>query len=168
MVAEATTEVEAAAAQAARIVEEAERTLATAHAEATARLEQARATEQRAVEHADAIRRQADTEISAARVHARDEIVQLLGSARDERRRTDADAATLRERLGREATERYVSLLTEVEALEHRRAALRAEVEPLPTPVAGPQSARLDVHLRQLVDRLWWRTRSEGLPQRSS
>src|SRR3982750_2902580 len=49
---------------------------------------------------------------------------------------------------------RLAALFAEVEALEHRRSALRAEVEPLAGPIDDPTRGRLDVHLRRLLERL--------------
>jgi hypothetical protein len=158
------------AAEAGRIVDRAEETLREARAEVALRLEAVRAAEQRAVEAADRLRQQALVEAAAARREARDEIVRMLSTGREERRRADTAAAATRERLLRETATRYASLLAEVQALEHRRAVLRAEVAVLTEvgvlaePVAGPAHRRFDVHVLQFLDRLRWRARSLRAP----
>jgi cell division septum initiation protein DivIVA len=164
MVAEAATDAEEMIAEAGRIVDQAEQTGRDARAEAEARLEQVRVTEQRAAEDAGHIRRRAVEEALAARLQARREIVQMLSTGRDKRRRADAEAAVIRERLDRDATARRAAVLAEVEALEHVRAALRAQVGLLAAPVTGPTVGRLDVRLRQLLERLRWRSRSLRAP----
>jgi cell division septum initiation protein DivIVA len=171
MVGEAARVVEEMTAEAGRIVDEAERTARETRAEAAARLETVRVIEQRAAEHAGRIRRQAVGEASAARLQARDEAVRMLSSGREERRRADADAAATRARLDRDAATRSASLLAQVdslqaqvEALEHRRSALRADVELLAEQVTGTTSGRLDVHLRALLERFGWRSRSLRAP----
>jgi hypothetical protein len=88
----------------------------------------------------------------------------MLSTARDERRRADTEAAATRERLVRDAATRAASLFAEVEALEHRRDALRAEVALLAEPTGRSTSDRLDVHLRQFLERLRWRSRSLRAP----
>jgi cell division septum initiation protein DivIVA len=164
MVGEATTEAEQVMARADHLVDEAERSLEAAQAEVAVRLAEVRATELRAAEEADVVRQRAAEDATAARLQARAEIVAMLGTAREERRRADAAAAATRERLDRDAAARYVSLVAELEALEHRRAALRADIELLSTPVPGPQRERLDVHLRRLLDRFHLRPRSLRAP----
>ncbi len=162
-VARGTSDAERLRAEASRIVVEAERTRRETRAQARARLRQVRAIEQRAAEQVEQIRQDALDEATAARLRARDEVVRMLDTAREQRRRADAGAAATRERLDREAAARYVSLLAEVEALEHRRTALRAEIELLSRPAAVPGS-RLDVHLRRLQERLGRRPRSLRTP----
>jgi hypothetical protein len=135
-------------------VDDAEQTGREARAEAAARLEKVRAIEERAIDRAERIRRQAVQEASAARLQARDDGVRMLSTGREERRRADAEAAAFRERLGRDAATRYASLLAEVAALEHRRSTLRAEVDLLTEPVAGPTGDWLDVHLGRLLGTL--------------
>jgi hypothetical protein len=164
MAAEAARRFEETTAEAGRIIDRAVQTLCEARAEADARLEEVRAVEQRAVEHAGELRQQAVAEAAAARLQARDEIVRMLGTGREERRRADAAAAARRERLLRDAATRYASLLAEVQALEHRRAVLRAEVGLLAEPVAVPVRRRRDVHLRQFAEWLPWRPRSLRAP----
>jgi hypothetical protein len=164
MVATATHEAEEMAVEAGRILDRAERMSTEARAEVAARLEEVRAVEQRAVEQAGKLRRQADAEAAAARLQAREEIVRMLGIGREERRRADAAAAATRERLLRDTATRYAALLAEVQALEHRRAVLRAEVGLLAEPVAAPIRRRRDVHLRQFAERLRWRARSLRAP----
>jgi hypothetical protein len=164
MVATAVHEAEEMATEAGRILDRAERMSAEARAEAAARLEEVRAVEQRAVEHAGELRQQAVAEAAAARLQAREEIVRMLSTGREERRRADAAAAASSERLLRDTAARYAALLTEVQALEHRRAVLRAEVELLAEPVAAPTRRRLDVQLHRHLDRLGWRIRSLRAP----
>jgi hypothetical protein len=162
--AEAARRFEETTAEAGRIVARAEQTLCEARAEADARLAEVRAAEQRAVEHADQLRQQAVAEAAAARRQAGAEIVRMLSTGREERRRADAAAAATRERLLRDTAARYTSLLAEVQALEHRRAVLRAEVGLLAEPVAGPTRRRRDVQVHQVLDRLRWRARSLRAP----
>jgi cell division septum initiation protein DivIVA len=164
MVAEAATDAEEMIAEAGRIVDQAEQTGRDARAEAEARLEKVRAIEQRAAEDAGHIRRRAVEEALAARLQARHEVVQMLSTGREERRRADAEAAAIRERLDRDAAARRATVLAEVEALEHVRAALRAQVGLLAAPVTGTTVGRLDVRLRQLLERLRWRSRSLRAP----
>ena len=162
LVAEGAVRLENATARARRIIEHAEQTGREIRAEAEARLEQARAVEQRAAEHADHIHRQAAEAGSAARLQARDEIVRMLGTAREQRRRSDDEAAAIRERLDRDAATRRSALLADVEALEHRCAALNAEAALLARrPVADrrPPAGRTR-HARRLPVRLRWRSRS--------
>jgi cell division septum initiation protein DivIVA len=163
MVAEAAIEVDAMHALAARMVEEAEEVGRTARAEAQARLEKVRAIEVRAAEEAGLIRQRGVEEARAARLQAREEVVRMLSTGREERRRADADAAATRDRLDREAVTRRAGLLADVDALEHRRASLRAEVEGLARVAGTTTGGRLDVHLRQLLDRVHWRPRSRFL-----
>jgi cell division septum initiation protein DivIVA len=164
VVAEAALEVERMSAEAGRIVDEAQRTGREARAEAAARLEEARMIEQRAADHAGEIRRQAVEKASAARVQARDEAVRMLITGREQRLRADAEAAALRERLDRNADARRAALQSEVETLEHRATALRAEVERLAGPAAGTAGGRLDVHLRRFLDKVRWRSGSLRAP----
>jgi hypothetical protein len=158
--AEAATEVDAMVVAAGRIVEQAEETREQARAEAEARLGEVRAAEHRAVEHAALVRRRAAEEACAARLQVREEIVEMLTTGREERRRADAEAATVRERLDGEAVARRAALLAEVTALEHRRSALRAEIELLAGPAAGTTGGRLGARLRRRLQRLRWRSRS--------
>jgi hypothetical protein len=170
LAAEAARRFEEKAAEAGRIVDRAEETLREARAEAALRLEDVRAVEQRAVVDADRLRQRALAEAAAARREARDEIVRMLSTGREERRRADTAAAATRERLLRETATRYASLLAEVQALEHRRAVLRAEVAVLTEvgvlaePVAGPPRRGFDVHVFQFLDRVRWRARSLRAP----
>jgi hypothetical protein len=151
------------AAEADRIVERAEQTLRNAEAQAAARLEQVRAVEQRAAVAAERVRQRAAEEVAVARVQARADVVRLLADGREQRRRADAEAEATRERLAGNAAERYVSLLSEVQALEYRRASLRAEIALLaePGPVSG---SRLRIQFRQFLDRHRWRSRSLRAP----
>jgi hypothetical protein len=162
--AQAAAEVEEKTADAARLAAEAEQTGRDARAEAAARLEEVRAIEQRAAEHAGRIRQQAVEEAAAARLQARDEVVRMLSTGREERRRADVEAAATRERMDRDAATRAASLLAEIAALEHRRSALRTEIELLAEPVAAERSGPLDVHLGGLLERLGWRSRSLRAP----
>jgi len=146
------------------LVDEAERALETAHADIALRLAEVTAAEQRAAEDAALVRRLAADEAAAARLNARDEIMRMLATAREERRRTDAEAAAVRERLDREAAARYVSLVAEVQALEHRRDLLRAETDPLSGPASAPERERLDVRMRRFLDRLHLGPRSLRAP----
>jgi hypothetical protein len=157
MVAEAATQAQQTTAEAGRILAEAEQTGEDARAEAAARLEEVRGIEQRAAERARRIERRAAEDAVAARLQARDEVVRMLSTGREERRRADAEAAATRERLDRDAAARSAILLAELETLERRRSALRAEVELLPAPVAGKTGGHLR---RQLLDRLRWWSRS--------
>jgi hypothetical protein len=159
-IAEAAAEAETLADDARRTIDAAERTDREARERAEARLAEARAVEQRAAEHAGRIRQEAVEEASAVLLRARDEVVRMLGTGREERRRADAEAAARRERLDRDAATRLVSLRAEVDELEHRRAALLAELELLAEPVAGPTGGRLDVHLARLLEWLGWPPRS--------
>lgn len=141
-------------AEAVRTVEEAEQAAAKARAEAKARLAKVRSTERRAAERIQEHRRDVDLELTAARLQARDEVVRLLGMAREQRRRADDAAMALRARLDREAAARRTALLADVDALELRRAVLRAEIDQLTGPVTAPPESRLDVQLRRLVERV--------------
>ena len=160
LVAEAAGRAEDMAAEAGLIVAAAQRTLSEARAEAEARLEEVRAVECRAAEHAHQVRQRAAAEVSAARSQARAEIVAMLGTGREERRRADAAAAAIRERLDREAATRYVSLVADVQALEQRRAALRQEVAVLAASVTEAPGGRWELAVRRLVERLPWRSGS--------
>ncbi|MET0764615.1 MAG: hypothetical protein ABWY29_07095 [Blastococcus sp.] len=164
MVAEAAGEAEKMAAEAGRVVDLAEQTGRQARAEAEARLESVRLVELRAAEDAAQLRQRAAEEATAARQQARDDIVRMLSTARDERRRADAEAAAASERLVRDAATRAASILAEVEGLEHRRASLRAEIALLAGSISRATGGRLDVQLRQFVDRLRWRSRSLRAP----
>jgi hypothetical protein len=159
MLTETAAEVAQLAADAGRTLDEAERTRMEAGAEAEARLEKVRAIEQRAAEHADQLRRQAAADGAAALLQARHEVVRVLGTGREERRRADAAAAAVRERLDRDAVARRAFLLADVEVLEHRRTVLRAELEVLAARTAEPTGGRLALRLHRLVDRLRWRPR---------
>ena len=134
-VAAAATEADERRAEAARLVDEAEETGRAARAEAAARLDEVRAVERRAVQGAERIRQRARDEAAAARRHARGEVVGMLVTGREERLRADAEAAAARDRLDSAALARRASLLSEVEDLERRRAALRADVDRTTGPV---------------------------------
>ncbi|SOD97721.1 hypothetical protein [Blastococcus haudaquaticus] len=140
-------------AQAELVAAEAERAGQAVRAEAAALLDEARAVEARALEQADRIRQQAAAEALAARLEARAEIVRMLDGAREQRRRADAEAAAIREGLDRDAATRRAALLAETAELEHRRDALRAELETGPAPVV-PSSATLHQHARAYLERL--------------
>lgn len=156
---ETTAEVDAMTARAAELVENAERTRSESHAEAAARLEDVRRQEQLALEQATRIRRQAVEDASVATLRARDEVVRMLDTARAERRRADAEAAALRELMDQDAVTRCASLRAEIEALEQRRSAL-LRLEAMTGPVARPTGRALETSLRELVDRLRWRSGS--------
>ncbi|TYP88937.1 hypothetical protein [Blastococcus xanthinilyticus] len=143
--AQAVTEARETTARAGRVLEEAQRTRAAAQAAAEARLAGAAETERRAAEQAEAVRQQAAEDAVAARERARAEIVAMLATGRDQRRAADEAAGAARDRLDRAA----VVLRAEIEALEHRRAALRAEAGASqgPDPAAG-RSARFRDRLR--------------------
>jgi hypothetical protein len=164
MVAEAARTVAEMTAAAEQVLDEAERTRAEAHAQAEARLAEIRAVERRAAEQAEHLRAQAVAEAAAARLSARDEVVRLLSSGREERRRADAQAATTRERLDRDAAARTTSLLSDVRALEHRRSALVAEIELLAEQLTASTGGRRDVRLRPLLETMGWRPRSLRAP----
>jgi hypothetical protein len=171
ILAETATVAEQTMAEAGRIVDAAEQTARNVRAEAAARLEEVREIEQRAAEEADRIRQRAVGEASAARLQTRDEVVRLLSTGREERRRADAEAASTRARQERDAAVHRAAVLAEMAALEHQRAALRAEVELLWTEaelldahVAGSTVGRLDVHLSRFVERLRWRPRPLRAP----
>ncbi|WP_448628618.1 hypothetical protein [Geodermatophilus sp. URMC 64] len=156
VVAEAVARFEELTAEAHRIVDEAEQAARAARAAARARLERVRAIERQAADHVEEIERRAVAEAAVARLQARDDVLRLLSTGREQRRRADDEAAATRERLDREAMVRRAAVLAEVEALEHRRSALRAEIELL-GPVDAPTGGRLALHLRRLLDRLRWR-----------
>ena len=164
LVARAAAEAAQMAVDARRIVAEAEQLRQTARAEAAARLEEVQAVEQRAAEDAGRVRRQAVVDAAAARLQARDEIVRMLSTGREERRRADAEAAAIRDRLDTDVVASPAPDRAEIAALEHRRAALRAEVALLADQVAGAASGPLDVHRRLLSERLGWRPRSLRAP----
>ena len=142
------------AVHAARIVDEAEQACRAIHADAEARLAAARSVGQRADQRAEQIQRQAADEAAAARLVARSEILAMLDAGRAERRRADAEGAAIRERLDTEAVAHRAVLLGEIAALERRRSALRAELELMAGPAAGPTQG---VSVRRLHDRLRWR-----------
>jgi hypothetical protein len=154
VVAAAARQVEEMTTEAERIVEQARQTGREARAEAEALRREVRAIEQRAVEDAGRVRQRAADEAAAARLQARDEVVRMLLTGREQRERADAESAAARERLDRHAAARRAALLGEVEALERRRAALRAEVELQVEPHAGTPGSRFDLHPRRLRGRL--------------
>jgi cell division septum initiation protein DivIVA len=156
--AEAERVVTEAAVQTSRMVEEAELAGREARAEAEARLAKVRLIEQRAAEHAEQLRMHAVTDAAAALLAARAEVVRMLGTGREERRRADAEAAAMRERVDREAAARSAFLLAEVEALEHRRSQLQAEVELLAVPLAPRSPRSLEASLHRLAEHLRWRS----------
>ena len=158
LVAEAAVQVENATARARRIIEHAEQTRREIRAEAEAQLAQAREVEQRADEHAAHLQRQATEAGSFARLQARDEIVRMLGTAQEQRRRSDAEAAALRDRLDRDAATRRTALLADVAALEHRCADLQAEAALLVR--RSFTDAPSEAPVRPLPVRLRWRSRS--------
>ncbi|SNR24866.1 hypothetical protein [Blastococcus mobilis] len=171
MVSEAGRVVEEMTAEAGRLLDEAEQAAREARAEAAARLETVRVIERRAAKDAEQIRRRGVQEASAARLQARDEVVRMLSTGREERRRADAEAAATRQRLDRDAATRSASLLArcdflraQLDALEHRRSALRAEVELLAEQVTGTTSGPLGGLLRALLGRSGWRSRSLRAP----
>ncbi len=164
VLADATARMAETAAAAGRILAAAEQTRAEAQAQAEERLAEVRLVEQRAAEDAALARRQAAHDVAAARIQARGEIVAMLDAARDQRRRADADAAATRERQAQDAASRYAALVAEVAVLEHRRAALRAEVELLARPAVCSTGRRLDRHLSQLTGKLRWRSRPLRMP----
>jgi cell division septum initiation protein DivIVA len=159
VVAEAATEAAERMAEAGRVVEAAQQTCREARAAAEARLEEVRVIEQRAAEHGEQLRQQAVEEASAARLQARDDVVRMLGTGREERRRADAQAAATRERLDRDAETRRAALLAEVEAIELRRASLRAEIDVPVGPDPGAAGVRQDRHRRGVLARLRWPSR---------
>lgn len=159
----AAADAEQVTAAAGRMLDEVEQMRRDARMEAEALLAEARAIEQRATAHGEQILRQAREEAALDRLRARDEIIRMLSTGREERRRADAEAAATRQRMDRDAAARHALLVAEVEALEHRRSALRAEAELLTVPVAGPSGGRLDVHLPRLLERLGRGARSRGL-----
>jgi len=147
------------AARARRTVAAAERTAEAARAQAVARLEQVRVVEQRAADDAERIRHEAGEHALAARLQAKGEVLEILTTGREERRRADATATAIRQRLDQEAFLRRGVLLSEIAELEHRRAVLRAEVQRLAGAVAGPTGRRRALHLRRIAERLRWRHR---------
>jgi hypothetical protein len=159
---------EQARAHADHLVDEAERALEAAHAEVEERLAGIAATEARAAEDAALLLQRAADDAAAAKANARGEVVAMLATAREERRRADAAAAATREGRDRDAAARYVALIAEVEALQHHRDVLRAEIDllsgPVPGPVPGPRRERLDVSLRRFLDRHHLRPRSLRAP----
>jgi hypothetical protein len=164
LVAEGAAQVENATAEARRIIDQAEESGREIRAEAAAAvLARAWVAEQRAAELAHLIHRQAAEVGSAARLQARDEIVRMLDTAREQRRRSDFEAAAIRERPDLDAATRRSALLADVAALEHRCAALNAEAAlVVRRPVAAaPSTGWTDsAHPRRLHDRLRWRSRS--------
>jgi hypothetical protein len=157
LVAAAAVRVEELTVQGAEIVDAAEQMCRTIHADAEARLMAARSVERDAEARAEQIRRQAADEVAAARLVARDEILAMLDAGRAERRRADAEGAAIRERLDTDAVARRAVLVAEVDALERRRSALRAELELMAGPVAGSAEGPMDAPVRRLHDRLRWR-----------
>jgi cell division septum initiation protein DivIVA len=164
LVAQAARAAEEMAATARRLVDAAEQTRADARTEAEARLAEALAVEERAAANAQHVHQQAAEQAAAAQRQARDEIARMFSTGRDERRRADAEAAATRERLAADAATRYVSLLAEVEGLEHRRASLRAEVEQLTAELAGTSNRRRDLHVHRFLPGLRLRPRSLRAP----
>jgi cell division septum initiation protein DivIVA len=164
LVAQAARAAEEMAATARRLVDAAEQTRADARTEAEARLAEALAVEERAAANAQHVHQQAAEQAAAAQRQARDEIARMFSTGRDERRRADAEAAATRERLASDAATRYVSLLAEVEGLEHRRASLRAEVEQLTAELAGTSNRRRDLHVHRFLAGLRLRPRSLRAP----
>jgi cell division septum initiation protein DivIVA len=164
LVAQAARAAEEMAATARRLVDAAEQTRADARTEAEARLAEALAVEERAAANAQHVHQQAAEQAAAAQRQARDEIARMFSTGRDERRRADAEAAAARERLASDAATRYVSLLAEVEGLEHRRASLRAEVEQLTAELAGTSNRRPDLHVHRFLAGLRLRPRSLRAP----
>ncbi len=151
--AEAATEVTTMRADAARIIAEAEQTRSDAGAEAASLLAEARRTEQRAVEQAERIRQQAVEEAQSARLRVRDEVVRMLGTGREERRRADAEAAAVRDRMERDVLARRWALMAEVDELERRHADLRAKVHGAPEHKV-PRSRALHLHARAYLERI--------------
>jgi len=90
--------------------------------------------------------------------------VRMLDTAREQRRRTDEEAAALRERLDREAADRRASLLAEIEALEQRRSTLLAQFALLVRPPAIRAGGSSDASLRRLPERLLSRSRTLRAP----
>ena len=135
-----------------------------ARAEAAALVESAGRIERRATEHAEQIRRQAVDEAAAVCLRARDEVLAMLTTGREQRRRADAEAASVRERLDQDAATRRTALLADVDALEHRRSALRAEIARMAGAVADPRVGRLQGRVRRPVDLLRVRSRSLRTP----
>jgi hypothetical protein len=130
LVAEAATEGEWMTTAAGRALDDAEQTRSAARAEADERLAQIRLAERCAAEQAEETRRQGREEVAAARLQARDDVVRMLDTGRQARLRADAEAAAARERLMDDAATRHASLLAEVEVLERRLSATRADGEP--------------------------------------
>jgi hypothetical protein len=153
VLADAASTVAAMTAEARRIVAEAEQTGRDVRAEADAHLAQARAVEARAHERAERIRQQAREDAVAARLNARAEVVRMLDTAREQRLRADAEATAVRDRLDRDAAARRAALLAETAELEHRRDALRAEMETGPEPVV-PSAGALHLHARAYLERI--------------
>jgi hypothetical protein len=83
----------------------------------------------------------------------------MLITGREQRRRADAEAAATRERQGRDAAARRVSLLAEAEDLELPLVALRADPDRSAEPAARPSGAPhllLRGHLERIQARLGW------------
>jgi hypothetical protein len=159
---ETAAEVEARTTEAGRILDEAERTSIEARADAEARLDKVRHMQQLAVEQAGRIRQQAAEDASAALAVARAEVVRMLSTGREERRRADAAAATARELLELDAETRITALHAEIAVLEQRRSALSAlaALEGAAEPVARTAGRPLETHLRELREKLGWRSGS--------
>ncbi|CAA9238311.1 MAG: Exonuclease SbcC [uncultured Blastococcus sp.] len=150
---EAAAQVAAMTDEARRVLAEAERAGREVRAEADGHLAQARAVETLALEQAERIRRQALEDAGAARLAARAEVVRMLETARAQRRRTDAEASAVRDGAERDAATRRAALLAETAQLEQRRETLRAELETVPEPVVASSGA-LYLHARAYLERI--------------
>ncbi|RBY90267.1 hypothetical protein DQ244_12445 [Blastococcus sp. TBT05-19] len=148
-VAAAAADAAALVADARRVVEEAERTSAGLRTEAERYLAEARLTARLAEQDAVLVGQQAAEQAEEALVRARGEVVRMLGVGRDERRRADEEAAGIRLRLDSAAADRRAALLTEIEALEGRRDALRAELDALARPAGAPAGRSWSLALRR-------------------
>jgi hypothetical protein len=164
--AEAATRATAMIIEAGRTVAVAEQAGRDVRAEAEAHLAGARAVEAEARAQADRIRAGALEEAAAARLSARAEVVRMLDTAREERRRADAAAATVRERLDRDAAAYRAALLAETAELEHRRHVLRTELGAALDHVV-PSSGALRLDARGYVERIHGRLSWRGTPRRS-
>jgi cell division septum initiation protein DivIVA len=109
--------------QALELQHQAERVRRKARAEADTRLQSVGVIEQRA----EQVRRQAEEAAASALRQARAEVIRMLDVGREQRRRADAEADAVRERLEQAAVARSGSLRAEVAALEARRALLREQ-----------------------------------------
>jgi colicin import membrane protein len=130
-------------ADARRAAAEAEQARAALREESERHLTAARLTARTAEEDADLLRRRAAEQVLAAHLQARDETVRMLSTGLEERRRADDEAAAERARLDSAATARRSAVLADVQALEARVTALRAQAGATAEqpPVAG---SRLD------------------------